>query len=145
MVKQPGDRHFLLISAGERADGLARPTAFDRQPLHPMAGGGVLSARLHQTRRAHSLQAGKREVLGDAERKGEAFHLAIFTDHADPLAPTLCGGSGAGVGFDAELAVANLIKPENRAQQFGTAGTDQAGDAEHFAAAQLQRGIARAV
>jgi hypothetical protein len=76
-VQQARDRHLLLVSAGQRADGLPRRAAAHAQP-------------------GEEAELRKREVVGDAEVERQALGLAVLADHPHALPPaTVRRGRGA--------------------------------------------------
>jgi len=132
VAKEAGEGDLLLVAAGEIADALARAGGADAEagdPLRAVAGerGWAEKAR----------EGGEREVVFDGEVEREAFDLAIFAEETDLLAPAEERRGGAGVGADADGAVADRIEGKERAEEFAAAGTDEAGDAEDLTTAEF--------
>ena len=136
MEEQSCDGDFLLITAGEIADGLFGRSAADAEFLNPLAGFLGLFGWIHE--KSHSRHG---EVVGNAEIDGETFAFSIFAEQTDALGPSPRGRCGADIGAETHLAAFDSVQSENRTKEFGAACADESGDAADLAAMEGQAGV----
>ena len=134
-AEQAAENHLLLIAPGELADGL-----LDRGARHPQAGPhplgrGLLAAAIDPA--GGSPTGGRAEQGVDTHRLGEdqAIVPTILRQHADTGADGLTRRPEPPrrtIG-DRDRAGRGPIGPEDRPEQFGASGTDEAGKPHHLA------------
>src|SRR5208283_5169656 len=93
-----------------------------------------------EARPTEAIERGEREVVGDGERRRQALALAVLAEQADALGEPLRGRRRTDPGAHRDGAGAHRIEAEDGAQQLGAPRADEAGDAQHLAAAEGEAG-----
>src|SRR5687768_8903704 len=140
MVEQARQRELLLVAAGELGRRLRRSRATNLEPLDPFRGRGALAPGRQQPAAAERLEAGQRNVVGDAEREREPFVLSILAEKACALRPAIAGRPVFRERGDLHASAANGLETENRAEQSRPSGAEQPRDPEHLTAPQAEAG-----
>ena len=141
-----GDGDFLLVAAGEQADGLG-----ERRGAHPHFGDVLRNAvafarRLDVAVAAEARQGGKRGVVAHAHAEDEAFGFAVFGDVGDAVLQRFFRAAVVdGTTSKAQFAALRLERAVEHFRQFGTPRAHQAEDAEDFACMQGEGDVAQAV
>ena len=113
------------------------------EPLDPARRRAALPRTADQTRAGPNGASCDSVMLSATlEAEGEPFALAVLAEHADALLPPLGGERRSSERGDPHASAFDRLEPEDRAQQPRAAGADEAGDAEHLAAVQRERGVA---
>jgi hypothetical protein len=134
VVKEPRERHLLLIAARELADALIRVATADPEPGDVFFGFGALACRREQPVTPQRVELGQREVFTHRKRHGKTLALSIFAQHPHSVGEPSRGRRAPRHRSHAHLAGAHLIEPENGAKQLRAPRADEPRDAEHFAA-----------
>src|SRR5258706_1575055 len=129
LMHQPRERDLLLVAAGEPSDDDARSRRFDPQPLHDVLGLRILATTIDPSGARARFEAAHGHVVGDRKLEGQAFVFPVLAEVAEAVAE--------------HRYLSNcLLQTEEGADEIGPAGADQAGDAEDFAAMEIEAGHA---
>ena len=132
-MEEAADGDFLLVAAGEFADGLQRAAGADAEAVHPIAGGAVLLGEIEETGARKRFEAREGEVFGKVEVEHQALFLAIFAEEAEAIGQCARRRKANFTSPQLDRAGLEAVEAEERAKGFSAASPDEAREPENLA------------
>ena len=135
------DHRLLLVAAREQAHRHFDARAFDAQRRDELFGQGRLLGDRHEAPHTLARLQGERDVFAHRQVGHDAVGLAFFGAQRQAQRDGIGRvGQAHVLAVDVERAAIGRLQTEQQASQLGAAGTQQAGEAQHFARADRQVG-----
>ena len=141
-----GENDLLLVAAGKRAGDLLGAGDLDLNLVDVSGEGQSLFTLPNEAARGEVAEIRQSEVFADRLAEDESLRLAILGQQANTLpdgVPRVVDGERLAV--ELEAAAVGSVGPEKQSCRLRAAGSDEPGQAEHFAGPNLERHILHAL